>query len=199
MAAKKIPEALKVKLETGDLTALRKALKKKNDKSYRDGEVWQAILNLGYSKWQKKTSRAWSYEDMVEWVGLEFGSFAKVCILMGKYNQQVTNGGHGQYWDNGYAGGTPGDPADGHPLHQDMLRLMKLIGIDRLELGKKTYDVMSRFKIVNLRDQSDYFDEYRDPEEGLGDDSVDDDYYKFCHEWMDVFGEVVRHIIMEEG
>lgn len=169
-----------VELETGDLRALRRALKKKCSKKASGEEVWQSILNLGYVKWQKpELCSGWSYRDMVDWVGLEYGSFAKLCILMGKYNQQVLNGGHGQYFDNGYAGGDPGRPDEGLPLHYEMMRLMELIGVDQLPLGAKVYDIMDRFTSSMH--------------------NVDDAYAEIHEEWMSSFGNLIRSIITEES
>lgn len=74
-----------------------------SDYEYRRGDEWQAILNVAYDYWQAQPE------------GIDFGKsnmigFAHsvdplyaLAILLGKYNQQVFNGGHIQYFDNGYA------------------------------------------------------------------------------------------------
>ena len=116
-------------------------------------EQWQSILDIGYEKWQARdeVSEKWSYNDMVDWVGENFGEFAKMAILLGKYNQQVTNGGHVQYFDNGYA------PYDGEGcfnrydnigLHENMVELMKKFGLDtKTELSSKVFDIASRMEL----------------------------------------------------
>jgi len=199
MAAKKIPNAMmaQVQLETGDLSRLKAALLKKNGAEFQKGEVWQAILNLGYAKWQSMSKRSdWDYGDMIEWVGLEYGPFAQVCILLGKYNQQVLCNGHAGYWDNGYAGGQPGAPDEDHSLHKKMLALMRSIGIDQLPAGKKIYDVAVRFEYVEWR--SDYHTEGLDDEQTMKDDTVDDDYAdaaQYKGKWERDFNAVVQHVI----
>ena len=188
----------KANLKTGDLSGLRKTLAEKNDKDYRDGDVWQAILNLGYSKWQNRNTPTWRYGDMVNWVRLEYGDFACVCVLMGKYNYQVTNGGHMQYWDNGYAGGRPGRPDDDHSLHRLMLNIMEDVGVIQLEYGQKVYDVMRRFKVLEFEEEFyDHHDDvyYAQGDHRLEDAMIDDDYYKISDEWMREFGEVVRVVV----
>ena len=192
-----VPDALRIKLDTGDLFPLKKALTNRDDEDFKKGEVWQAILNLGYAKWQAMPKgQDWSYGDMVQWIGLEYGSFAKVCILLGKYNQQVLCNGHMGYWDNGFAGGDSGSPEEGNPLHKEMLTLMKIIGIDQLELGKKVYDVAARFQIEVWESDCDC-DGHGD-EEIMKDPSVDDDYAnvaQYDNSWEKEFNSIVKHLI----
>lgn len=66
-----------------------------------DGCHWQAIMNVGYSKWQDGDFNG--YNEMVCWMMGNYGPLAAMAVLLGKFNQQVCNGGHAQYWDNGYA------------------------------------------------------------------------------------------------
>lgn len=92
----------------------------------KDG-VHQSLLELGYSQWQKE-GHDWSYSDMITWVTKTYGTLVAFAILVGKYNQQVCNGGHVQYFDNGYGGGTPGNPDFEIPLHQQLVRYMAEFG-----------------------------------------------------------------------
>lgn len=53
----------------------------------------------------------------------------KLAYLVGKYNYQVENGGHHQYFDNGYAGGTfgcfaPTDEKASMTAHKKMIDLL---------------------------------------------------------------------------
>ena len=199
MAAKKIPKPMMVpvELQTGDLSRLKAALLKRNDKEFRNGEVWQAILNLGYEKWRSMPESAdWGYEEMVNWVGRELGLFAKMCVLLGKYNQQVLCNGHMGYWDNGYAGGRPGRPDDEHELHKQMLLLMHQTGVDKLPSGKKIYDVAARFKVELWKSDCDHCGD----EELMADGSVDDDYANVAQykgSWEEDFNAVVKYLIEE--
>lgn len=49
-------------MKFGDLDKLAAALRQRNDKDFQRGEVWQAILNLGYSQW--RGNEDWTYDDM---------------------------------------------------------------------------------------------------------------------------------------
>ena len=108
----------------------------------------QAILNIGYNKWQ--SVREWKYEDMLNWVEAQFGQFPRLAIQIGKYNQQVTNGGHIQYFDNGYAsegGGcfTKHDPFC--PLHKRMVFLFKESGLTESYLARDILKIMEEFYV----------------------------------------------------
>lgn len=176
-------------MDFGNIEKLTKRLVEVNDGSYRKGEVWQAILNIGYNMWQS-SKQDLSYSDMITWMRIEYGEFAAFCILVGKYNQQVTNGGHIQYWDNCYAGESHED----FSLHEQMLSGFRDFGlVTSTELGKKTYEVAKRFKIVQTGDLY-----YGDGDPYLKDDAIDDDYYKFCFKWEEFFGKVVKDAIDEQ-
>ena len=60
-----------------------------------DEGIHQAILNIAYDRWQNTPGS--SYSDMVNWMADDFGGIAKFAVLIGKFNQQVLNGGHSQY------------------------------------------------------------------------------------------------------
>ena len=186
-----------VRLNTGDLTNLVEGL----DRTLSPRN-WQGILNLGYAEWQRNHPK-WRYPDMVRWVQLMYGNFAYLCVLLGKYHQQVTNGGHMQYWDNGY-GGDPSEN-DNH-LHHDMLWLMLRMGITKMELGKKAHRVAKSFEVRNdggsVSDcECDFLDcECRElPEFYQVNRKIDDEYYEFCHVWFDQFGAVVARTLKEAG
>lgn len=79
-------------------------------------DIHQAIMNIAYDeydKWLKKENEQrlqegkfkqhWTYTHLLSYVETNYGSLAEFAILMGKYNQQVCNGGHEQYWYNSYA------------------------------------------------------------------------------------------------
>lgn len=66
-----------------------------------DNCPWQSIMNVGYSHWQR--SDGLHYHDIADFLNDNFGPLAKMSLLLGKWNQQVENGGCFQYFDNGYA------------------------------------------------------------------------------------------------
>jgi hypothetical protein len=137
---------------------------------YENGDYHQAILNLGYFKWQKND---WSYQDMVDYIGKKYHPDFKLMILLGKYNQQVNNGGHYQYLDNGYASGGGGAFAEknGIGLHEEMMELFKKsLLFKRDEVCNKVYQIMLEFE----EEASDYGE--RCPEcEGQG--YIEEDCY----------------------
>lgn len=68
---------------------------------------------------------AWSYAEMLENAREKYGELFFILTTVGKYNQQVCNGGHIQYFDNGYADGTGGcfqEHDASLPLHREMVR-----------------------------------------------------------------------------
>lgn len=92
----------------------------------RSDEDWhQCIMNLGYNEWNRcEENKKWSHVDMLEWVEKTYGAFARLMIQLGNYNYQVCNGGHRQYYDNGYAsngGGCFTDHEESTDLHDWML------------------------------------------------------------------------------
>lgn len=111
--------------------------------SSTDKDFHQAILDVGFSWWQDKEVE--SYADMVYKMEKEFGYKFALLILLGKYNQQVGNGGHIQYFDNGYASAGSSGFGGNHrdiELHDKMIEWFKKVGLDETNTGKIIYDVM---------------------------------------------------------
>ena len=50
-----------------------------------------------------RMNRPWSHALLTGLAEESFGNLVQFAVLIGKYNQQVTNGGHHQYWNNHYA------------------------------------------------------------------------------------------------
>lgn len=133
-----------------DLTKLREAIK-----NHKEDDVWQSILNVGYHEWQ--SDNVTSYTEMIEWMRKNYGDFAVMAILLGKYNQQVCNGGHMQYYDNGYASrdddgtsysGFGHDHGEQIALHEEIIKLMEKYGLDKeSDLSKKLYALLKEFKV----------------------------------------------------
>lgn len=55
----------------------------------------QNIMDAAYAKWDNG-------QDMEEWFQA-LDENEQIAVAIGKFNQQVTNGGFYQWWDNGYA------------------------------------------------------------------------------------------------
>lgn len=181
-------------MKFGDLDKLAAALRQRNDKDLQRGEVWQAILNLGYSQW--RGNEGWTYDDMARWVSSEYGEFAALCILLGKYNYQVNNGGHAQYHDNCFTGNVKRGPFGGNescetPLHDMMVRLFYGFGFHESELGAKMYGVLCDFTV----DEDDFDDDIFGHPVVLDANALDNRYYEFCEEWVKFFEKVIADAI----
>lgn len=63
-------------------------------------ENWELIMDKSYELYEDD----YTYNDFIKRVIKEFGEKAAFAVLMGKFNHQVCNGGHDQYYFNGYSG-----------------------------------------------------------------------------------------------
>lgn len=137
--------------------ALQVALQ--TDEDYRLGDTHQAILNIGYNEWQKHDT--WQYGDMVKWMKDTYGELAALAVLIGKYNQQVCNGGHSQYVFNGYADGTGGcfnDHSENIDQHKELVTLFEKDDFKkRFSSGDDVYEVISNF-YIEVDTESEYTD-----------------------------------------
>ncbi len=100
--------------------ALIQEINNRKEEIVNDG-YHQTILNIMYSYYVTK-----SYKENLDWFEQKFGTLAKFAVLIGKYNQQVCNGGHFQYYNNGYCDGIGGclNEHDSHiPLHKELIEL----------------------------------------------------------------------------
>jgi hypothetical protein len=140
----------KTKMENKMSTNFEKLSKDVKENLNEDG-YWQTILDLGYGEWNREGTEVKSYEEMLEWVAEKYGNFAVFAILAGKYNHQVCNGGHLQYFDNGYAsngGGCFNKHSEDIYLHTEMVGFMKDFGLDTATpLSKKVFEIMNEFKV----------------------------------------------------
>ena len=126
-----------------------------NDKSFAEGEVHQALMNVGYDEWNSGDHPDWSYSDMLDWVDEEFGKLLRFSTMLGSYNYQVGNGGHQQYYDNGYASSEQrgfGSFYDDIDKHDEFVELFTKLGIDKIKLGKDAYSIIRRFEL-DLEDE----------------------------------------------
>jgi len=143
--------------------------------SSTDEDFHQAILDVGYNWWQGSDVK--SYSEMVYKMEKEFGYKFALLILLGKYNQQVGNGGHIQYFDNGYASAGSSGYGGNHKdieLHEQMIEWFKKAGLDETELGKNIFVVME--------DSGDVFGHLSEGDERCdecnGDGEVEEDCYE---------------------
>lgn len=155
----------------------------------KDG-LHQALLNIAYDGWQK--NKDWTMEDMLQYA-LEFGSVVQLAVLLGKYNQQVTNGGHSQYFDNGYSGDHKYKSRNYYnydvPRSVRMLELMQKFKLDTLPRGEKVAAYIGEFidRTQSFESGNSYDSYYEDCEEDdsmPNYDDLDTAYYEINEDWM---------------
>lgn len=124
------------------------------DEDFANGEVHQGIMNVIHKFWDQKMS----YDDIIYLVSKKFGKLPLLALLLGKYNYQVGNGGHIQYYDNGYASSESrgfGYSKENINIHEEFLNLFKDLEMDEiLANGKKAYDIINSFEL-DLEDEID--------------------------------------------
>lgn len=108
----------------------------------------QAILNIAYNDWQREDNN-WGYAQMLKNAEKKYGELAMFAVLVGKYNQQVCNGGHSQYWCNGYASAKTdgfGTSHDDSELHEELMDLLSKHGLRvSTKHGEAVYQIMTEF------------------------------------------------------
>jgi hypothetical protein len=188
-----------------ELKFLKQKIKDKI-KEDNSSDLHQSLLNIGYNWWNENKVKELSYGDMINHVEKEYGEFVACMILLGKYNQQVCNGGHSQYYNNGYADGLGGCFSErdfSHPLHKKIIKFIKnLEPKEEIEilLRNKLYVILNSFQDAHIDtdekiwEQEEYYDEeeeeYQNEEVEVNNDDygqfinydlirkLDDDYYK---------------------
>ena len=141
----------------------------------------QTILNIGYKWWQNQFNpNKNEYIDMIDYMADTYGEIFAGLILIGKYNQQVTNGGHTQYYGNGYADGKGGCFSDrdfDHPLHKRLISWFEKIIEENQNKDYKddlndAFNVVKKFMDIPI-DTEEYIEEevYLDEDDEDFDDS----------------------------
>lgn len=128
----------------------------KSDETSVNREYFQSLLDLGYDEWQKPENNKWSYSDMVQFVGEKYGELVAFAVLIGKYNQQVCNGGHIQYYDNGYASGSGAMTNHGEDisLHEKLLDLcLKNTELKIFEWYEPLKNILQRFTNFSIDEE----------------------------------------------
>lgn len=166
----------------------------KGNESIKEGDYHQALLDICYDKWQKSEDAP--YKDMATYARIEFGEFVEFALLTGIYNQQVTNGGHIQYYDNGYADGSGGcfsTHDSSCPLHNRLINLMRRLKLNQTELEKKILSIYGDF--INYLDEELELIEEHCPGEQRPFDELDDRYYACYNEWVDYLNNMSKQYI----
>lgn len=115
---------------------------------YNNNDMLSALSQLGYNHWQNKAEpKVEDYNSMVEITIQLYGEIAGFALLVGNYMGQVFNGGHDQYWGNGYASshsrGAAIYNADDMGTHIMMMELM-----EKLDLITFTRELRELYRIM---------------------------------------------------
>jgi len=151
----------------------------------------QALLNIAYHEWQKH--RSWHMEDMITYAR-EYGEIVELAVLVGKYNQQVTNGGHSQYFYNGYGGCDNGENICytesnyDTPLTRRMEELLLKYKLNELSNGGQIISIVKDF--IN---RTHAWDDQDITEDECPDyDDLDTAYYIVNETWMEKFEQYLK-------
>ena len=157
-----------------------------------DNDFHQSTLNIMYQEWQTNYI-GYTYKEILDWFEDTYDSFAKFAVLIGKYNQQVCNGGHIQYFDNGYANGDGGcfyKHSSSIPLHNELIKLFEKTELKEDELSLKVLKILKKFEIEEEDDEILNYDYLR---------ALDSEYYKLCNEFMELINDYIKHKIIGES
>lgn len=112
--------------------------------------------------------------------GEKFGPDLGFVVAFRDYDAQVGNGGHEQYFCNGYA---TGDGQGGMifrdsnlPQHLKMITAMEKAGLHQLLLGKEIYQILKEFKVVQTENK---FQNSKELNE------LDNRYYEIRYKWLE--------------
>lgn len=147
--------------------------------------MWQGLMSVIYN--EREHANPWSYTDLVNYARLKYSDFTAFCVLLGKYNQQVENGGHNQYYDNGYSGEeTRKCKCHVVELHELMMKYMAQFQFETNEIGSKVFQIMSEF--VSWANKNSKYDRYHRDEDDDDDaycelDNLDTRYYAINDNW----------------
>lgn len=118
------------------------------DKDFANGEILQGIINIIHEHFW---SEDMSYDEIVHYIIRKFGYLIALSLLLSKYNYQVGNGGHLQYYDNGYA--SDDRKGENIEIHDKFVELFKELKMDKiLPDGEKAYNIINSFEL-DLEDE----------------------------------------------
>lgn len=172
----------------------------KQDFKANDEGVWAALIDMCHNNIKK----SWSVEDITNNARFVYGEVVELALLLGLYHSQVGNGGHEQYFINGYSGSTTRGEDDFHtPLTRRMRDLMMTFKLHEQLVGRQIHEILVNFITItpNLAlaeiDHPDEDDEDAHDERAAEYDKLDDQYYAISDQWVklldDYFGQWLEH------
>jgi hypothetical protein len=117
------------------------------DKDFAKGDTHQALINIPYNE----RDLSWSYNNMLN-CSKTFGALPLLSLYLGSYNYQICNGGHEQYFDNGFASSNSrgfGYNYKEIETHEDFIKLFNELNMNSiLPSGQKAYNIMLKFDLT---------------------------------------------------
>jgi len=183
-----------------------KTLLLKNE-DFSKGDVFHGIIDVLYEDYSSDIN----YDDFLNLVKEKYGTLPCFCVLLGNYNGQVFNGGHLQYYDNGYASSKSkgyynrgGNPYNNVDIHEKMIILFEKLKISEHISKKLVYDAYSimkdfNFDSVNFNcyngDNGEYSEYDNDKNEDL--DKLDQRWYDINEDFIDEFNNYLKSLNLE--
>ena len=189
---------------------LKQEVLKKTEDVKEEG-YHQTVLNIIYNHWQKDNINM-SYDDIIEWIKEVYGEFAQLLVLLGKYNQQVCNGGHYQYYHNRYTGIEENETEAQIHLHKKLVTLLSkselkdAISLQVLKLIDEFYIELDTEEYIEeeiFEDEGIIYDEYENSNylEVVNTDMLsrfDTEYYAVNEEFMEIVEQHIKDKITEK-
>ena len=151
-------------------------------------------MDAAYKEYKSNTR-----DEFLSTVKTKYGLIPYFCVLLGNYNYQVSNGGHFQYFDNGYASSNSrgfGGKYTNIDRHEELILLFKELDLENiLTFGKKAYDVISSFDIDCVIDEDNEDDNY-DRDNGYL-NKLDDKWYDIDDEFMEQFNGYLKSLTLD--
>jgi len=163
--------------------------------------TYETLIDSYYDEWSEHD---WNYADMIR-CARDRNPLHALAILVATYNEQVCNGGHQQYFDNGYADGNNGVFRD-HPtidMHDLMISLFTQLNLASDKRFAAAVTIMNMFK----EDWDNNEDCYKRDGTGYIDgpaidrylaDELDDLYYAICDQFIKDFKETINARLQED-
>lgn len=163
----------------------------------------QTIQNIMYQHWKQDDTNK-DYEAILNWFETEYGELGRFAVQIGKYNQQVCNGGHYQYYYNGYAGDTE-EYNSNIPLHQVLVQLhMKAelkdeTSIKILSLLNELYVVVDteKYKTDDYEEEEYENSDYMQVKNIDVLHNFDTEYYKLDEEFMEILEQYLQEALKQ--
>lgn len=175
------------------------------NKDFSEGNVFDAITDVSYIE---STSNI-DYEKFLDIVKEKYGILPYFCILLCNYNRQVCNGGHIQYFENGFASSSNsrgfGRKYNNANIHMKLIMLFKYLKIEQHipeKLGKTVYSIMKDFDLDSIKFDCYYGDDeqYNENNYNRNDylDKLDKRWYDINEEFIEKFNDYLKTLTLDD-